>query len=159
MKILRAKYTKSCGLPQRLSSKESACNAGDAGLIPGLGRSPGGGHGNPHQYSCLENPQGQRSLAGYSSWGHKESDMTEQLSTAQHRRAKKLSDIWDCVKRTREPIWSISCGPHMEMLTISRIITTIDWLHKICSDLGIHNDTFKKNNCILMLLEDASEPT
>ena len=39
--------------------KESACNAGDtedAGLIPGSGRSPGGGHGNPLQYSCLENP-------------------------------------------------------------------------------------------------------
>ena len=38
----------------------------DAGLIPGLGRSPGGGHGNPLQYSCLENPHGPRSLAGYS---------------------------------------------------------------------------------------------
>ena len=36
--------------------KEFACNAGDLGLIPGLGRSPGGGHGNPLQYSCLENP-------------------------------------------------------------------------------------------------------
>ena len=36
--------------------KESACNAGDLGSIPGLGRSPGGGHGNPLQYSCLENP-------------------------------------------------------------------------------------------------------
>ena len=35
----------------------------------GLGRSPGGGHGNPSQYSCLENPQGQRSLVGYSPWG------------------------------------------------------------------------------------------
>ena len=35
--------------------KESACNAGDAGLTPGLGRSLGGGHGNPLQYSCLEN--------------------------------------------------------------------------------------------------------
>ena len=47
------------GLPQWLSGKESACNAGasgDAGLIPVLGRSPGGGHGNPLQYSCLENP-------------------------------------------------------------------------------------------------------
>ena len=47
------------GLPQWPSSKESACNAGvagDAGSIPGLGRSPGGGHGNPLQYSCLENP-------------------------------------------------------------------------------------------------------
>ena len=50
---------------------------GDSGLIPGLGRSAGGGHGNPLQYSRLENPHGQRSLAGYSSWGHKESDMTE----------------------------------------------------------------------------------
>ena len=56
---------------------------GDLGLIPGLGRSPGGGHGNPLQYSCLENPHGQRSLAGYSSWGRKESDTTERLSTAQ----------------------------------------------------------------------------
>ena len=54
------------------------------GLIPGLGRSPGGGHGNPLQYSCLENPHGQRSLTGCSPWVHKESDMTGWLSTAQH---------------------------------------------------------------------------
>ena len=57
--------------------KESACSVGDLGLIPGLGRSPGAGHGNPLQYSCLENPQGQRSLAGCSPWGHKELDMTK----------------------------------------------------------------------------------
>ena len=60
--------------------KESACNAGatgDAGSIPGLGRSPGGGHGYPLQYSCLENPHGQRSLVGYSPWGHKELERTE----------------------------------------------------------------------------------
>ena len=44
------------GLPLQLSSKESTCNAGDLGSIPGLGRSPGGGNGNPLQYSCLENP-------------------------------------------------------------------------------------------------------
>ena len=43
--------------------------------------SPGGGHGNPLQYSCLENPHGQRSLAGYSPWGRNESDTTEQQST------------------------------------------------------------------------------
>ena len=36
--------------------KKSACNAGDPSLIPGSGRSPGGGYGNPLQYSCLENP-------------------------------------------------------------------------------------------------------
>ena len=47
-------------------SKESACNVGDLDLIPRLGRSSGGGHGNPLQYSCLESPHGQRSLAGYS---------------------------------------------------------------------------------------------
>ena len=43
---------------------------------------PGGGHGNPLQYSFLENPHGQRSLTGNSPWGHKELDMTERL--AQH---------------------------------------------------------------------------
>ena len=51
-------------------------NAGDirdAGSIPGLGRSPGGGHGNAFQYSCLENYHGQRSLAGYRLYGRKES--------------------------------------------------------------------------------------
>ena len=59
--------------------KQSACHVGDLGLIPGLGRSPGGGgHGNPPQYSYLENPHGQRSLAVYSPWGWKESGMTEQ---------------------------------------------------------------------------------
>ena len=44
------------GLPRWLSSQESACNARDEGSIPGSERSPGGGHGNPLQYSCLENP-------------------------------------------------------------------------------------------------------
>ena len=56
-------------------SKESACDVGDLGLIPELGGSPQGGHGNPLQYSCLENPQGQRSLADYTPWGCKESDV------------------------------------------------------------------------------------
>ena len=49
--------------------------------VQSLGRSPGGGHGNPLQYSCQKNAHGQRSLEGYSSWGCKESDTTEQLST------------------------------------------------------------------------------
>ena len=56
--------------------KESACNAGDPGSTPGLGRSPGEGNSNPLQYSCLEIP-GQKSLVGYSPWGHRDSDMTE----------------------------------------------------------------------------------
>ena len=46
----------SLAFPGGSDGKESAWNAGDLGLIPELGRSPGGGHGNPLQYSCLENP-------------------------------------------------------------------------------------------------------
>ena len=64
--------------------KNPPANGGDirdVGSIPGLGRSPGG-HGSPLQYSCLENPHGQRSLAGNSPRGHKELDTTEQLSIA-----------------------------------------------------------------------------
>ena len=95
------------GFPGVSDSKESACNAGEPGLIPGSGRSLGEGNGNPLQYSCLENPlekkmatqssirtwripwrrkwqptpvfvpgesHGQRSLAGYNPWGHKNLD-------------------------------------------------------------------------------------
>jgi len=54
------------GFPGGSDSKESALNAGDLGSIPGLGRSPGEGNSYSLQYSCLENPHGQRSLAGYS---------------------------------------------------------------------------------------------
>ena len=59
--------------------KDSAGTAGDLVSISGSGRSPGKGNGNPIQYSCLENPM-HRSLAGDSTWGHKESDMTERLT-------------------------------------------------------------------------------
>ena len=50
------------GFPGGSEGKESACNPGDLGSVPGLGRFPGGGHGNPFQYFCLVNPHGQRSL-------------------------------------------------------------------------------------------------
>ena len=66
------------GLSGSSASKEFVCNAGNPGSIPGSGRSPGGGHDNPFQYSCLENPHGQRNLEGYHTYGHKESDMTEE---------------------------------------------------------------------------------
>ena len=65
------------GFPGSSAGKESACNAGDLGSIPGLGRFHGEGHGNLLQYSCLENSHGQRSLAGYRPWGYKESNKTE----------------------------------------------------------------------------------
>ena len=62
-------------------SKEAGCNAGDLGLIPGLGRSPGEGNCYPLQYSGLENSM-DRGAWQASSWGRKESDTTERLSPA-----------------------------------------------------------------------------
>ena len=70
-------------LPWWLSSKESVCNAGAAGdtdSISGSGSSPAGGHGNPLQYSCLENPREQKSLVGHGPQRLKELDMTEVTS-------------------------------------------------------------------------------
>ena len=65
------------GFPGGSDGKESTCNVEDLGLIPDWGRSPGEGNGYPLQYSCLENPHGQRSLMGYHLWACKESDKTD----------------------------------------------------------------------------------
>ena len=72
------------GFPGDSDGKESACGVGDLGSVPWLGRSPGGGHGNPPQYSCLENPRELRSLVVCSPWDGKELDMTQRLNT-QHK--------------------------------------------------------------------------
>ena len=64
--------------------KNSAANAGDttdAGLIPGLGRCPGGGKGNPLQYSCPENSMDRGAWQATIHWGHKKSDSTEHAYT------------------------------------------------------------------------------
>ena len=71
--------------------KNLLVNVGDSGdtcSIPGLGRSPGGGNGNPLQYSYLENSHGQRCLASYSPWGHKVSDAAK---STQHVRPPRVS--------------------------------------------------------------------
>ena len=75
------------GLPQWLSGKEFTSNAGDGGdtgSILGWGRTPGRGHGNPLQYSCLENP-----MDG-GAWWAKESDMTE-VTENKHKFLNNLS--------------------------------------------------------------------
>ena len=79
--------------PGGSDGKESAYNASNLGLILGLGRSPGGGHGNPLQYSCPENPHGQRRLVDYSPCGCKESDVTEQLSIANPVHVSDIQEI------------------------------------------------------------------
>ena len=67
------------GFPDSSDGKESACSAGDSGSIPGLGRSPEEGNGNPLQYSCLENPMDGGNLTGYNPWGGRELDTAERL--------------------------------------------------------------------------------
>ena len=78
------------GFPSGSDGEESTCNVGDLGSNLALGRSLGGGHSNPLQYSCLENPHGQRSLAGYSPWGCEDSDTTEGKS----RYSKKICKVF-----------------------------------------------------------------
>ena len=108
------------GFPGGSDDKKSSCDAGDLGFIPGLGRSPGGGCGNPLQYSFLENPHRQRSLVGYSPWGRKESDLTERLNTHTICTCAALSWVqlfqtpWTVVRQTplsvgfpRQEYWEI----------------------------------------------------
>ena len=73
------------GFPSGPAVKNAPANAGDArdvASVPGSGRCPGGGHGNPLQYSCLENPMGRGAWRAYGPWGRKESDTTEWRHTA-----------------------------------------------------------------------------
>ena len=67
------------GFPGGSDGKASTCKAVDLGLIPGLGRSPREGNGNPLQYSCLGNLRDRRAWQGYSPCGRKQSDTTERL--------------------------------------------------------------------------------
>ena len=68
------------GFPCGSNSEESVCNAGDAGSIPGLGRSLGEGHSSPLQYSSLKNPVDRGAWRATVHGGHKESDTTEWLT-------------------------------------------------------------------------------
>ena len=97
------------------SGKESTCNEGDLDSIPGLGRrSSGGGHGNLLQYSYLKIPHGQRSLVGYSLWGCKESDRTEQLSMQAGAQGKTVRTDLQLVRYFKEPIMSpFLVSPHI----------------------------------------------
>ena len=75
---LNFSYSNSCvGFPGGSDGKKSTCNKGDLGSIPGLGRSPGGGHDNPLQYSCMENPHGQTEQPGGLQFTGSQKDMTE----------------------------------------------------------------------------------
>ena len=81
----------SMGFPGRSADKEPICSAGDLGLIHGLGRSHGRGHGIPLQYSCLENSMDRGAWWAYSPWGRKESDTTEWACT--HNTSKETKGV------------------------------------------------------------------
>ena len=118
-------------IPWWLRCKVSGCNVGELGSISALGRSPEEGHDNPLKYSCLENPHGQRRLAGYSPWGHKESDRTEWHSRAQ--------DI-----HMFHPSWS-SLPPHLTPLGC-RCHKLIFWQFWVCLIFPFH---FGQQNHVL----------
>ena len=80
LKMILVGSSRNRGFPGGSDGKESACNAGDPGLIPGLGRSPWGRKWQPTLVLLPGESHGQGSLAGYNVWSHKESDRTEQLT-------------------------------------------------------------------------------
>ena len=111
-----------CVFPASSVGEESACNAGDLGSIPGLRSVPGGGHGNQFKYSLLENPHGQRSLVGYSPWGRKEQDTTEQLNTL-----CKISRYPQ--QRTSQRLWH-----EYPRSMAKRVLTWMDSLNSVLHD-------------------------
>ena len=113
--------------PCSSDGKESACNARDLGSMPGLGRSPGGGYGNPSQYSCLENPK-DRGAWQVTIHGVAEPDLSETTALTHTNVGDPVrSLVWEdptCLGAAIEPVlWSLgatttvvcSCGascPH-----------------------------------------------
>ena len=132
------------------------------GSTPGLGRYSGGRHGNPLQYSWLENSHGWRSLAGYSPWGHKESDTTERLSTAQHilSCAASLVAQWLKIHLPMKETWVQSLGwedsLEKEMATHSSILAwRISWTEE---PDGLQSMALQKNRT-WHWLNNGNEPS
>ena len=102
--------------------------------IPGLGRSPGGGHDNPLQYSCLENPLRQRSLVGYSPRSHRQSDTTERLSTG--RRVGASGNLTGCLKGISGCSKIVLFSPHFISLFPSISLFCLKFSTPLCSLFG-----------------------
>ena len=115
------------GFPCGPDGKESACNAGDPGLIPTLERSPAEGNGNPGEF------HGQRSLAVYSAWGRKESDMIELLTLLLFH---SLSF----------PIWN----PPLEMWALHKPLAT-HGTPMVCMDWTAPSEPASNYSCCLFL--------
>ena len=118
MKRQKSKNSQLNGLPQWFSGKESACNvgaAGDASSIPGLGRSPGGGHGNPLQYSCQDNPMDRGTSSAAVHGVAKELDTTESARTHTHTHTHRLT--YTPTQETKIP-YALWCGKKKKKGTV-----------------------------------------
>ena len=93
------------GLPWWLSGKESSCNAGGSGSIPGLGRSLEEGNGNPLQYSCLENPVDREAWQATVHGVEKELDTTEGGWQSEISVCDTSKHQGDCTRATLLVIW------------------------------------------------------
>ena len=137
MSSLAASYVTYVGFPDGTSGKEPACQSRTrrgTGSIPGLGRSPGGGHGDPLQDSCLENPHGQRSLEGYSPRGHKESDTTEWLSIA-YVAVRGLASMYLSIS-CHQLLMASHCTPHPQG---SRLLRSLGWEDPLEEEMATHS--------------------
>ena len=107
------------GFPGGSGSKESACNAGDPGWILGLGRSSGGGNGNPLQYPCLENPMDRGAWWATVHGVPKESDMTERLTLLLSYQFSKhiMSCLENCPRETKSYSW-VNLYSHHSLIRI-----------------------------------------
>ena len=94
----------SLAFPGGSDSKESPCNAGDLGSIPGLGRSPGGGHGNPLQYFCLENPTDRGASRAIAMWSQRVGH-TEWPSTAWRSVNRIPLELGHCADEGKECLY------------------------------------------------------
>ena len=107
--------------------KDLDANAGDirdTGSVPGPGRAPEGGHGNPLQFSCLENPHGQRGLGGYSPRGRTESDTTERLTLSLiHQTPENLVSMSQSSEASFA--WDTPCGCIMVPRTLNSRLETL----------------------------------
>ena len=147
------------GFPGGSDGKETACNEGDLGSIPKLGKATGGGHGNPLQYSCPENPHGQRGAWRATVHGAAESNTTEWLSTAHMviLSFKYKAYLWYLVITTRDlsssnkSITKITAIPNYRfysllhgkyfMLIFSLILTNLwNWNYAPISQMGKEGD-------------------
>ena len=140
--------------------KEFTCSVGDLGSIPGLGRSPGGGHDNPLQCSYLEIPHGQRSLVGYSPWVHRVGhDWVTKYSTAQFRThiltvlRKNLSILgMGDITGTRNLCWKVKLSPKCSHLLFfffknhrKRLFLVLLWYRK-CHKFAFLFPTYRMEN-------------